>query len=96
MVNKPAVVFWDKSLMSDNRDQYIYGICSGTSVNPTGFYFKWMGYLKEVSLEKSLYLDSEWKIIWLSKKLTMSQLDTIIAKGFIPGITPTLKSPNPK
>ena len=84
-----------KSLMETNRDCYIYGICSGVSENPLGFYFKWMGFSIEESLDDTLYKDSDWKIIWLSKKLSDSQFLILTSKRFLPGVTPPLKWPVP-
>ena len=88
MKGKHALVLWDKSLLVENRDRYLYGICSGVSDNPLGFYFKWMGFSKEESLDDTLYKDSDWKITWLSKKLSYEILTT---KRFLPGVTPSLK-----
>lgn len=85
-----ALVLWDKTYFTDNLDRYLYGICSGMSENPLGFYFKWMGYSKDESLDKTLHMDSKWTIIWLPHKLSNSKLDELFIKRFLPGITPPL------
>ena len=87
MVGKYALIFWDKNLFDDNLDRYLCGICSGMSENPLGFYFKWMGYSEEESLDKTLYLDSKWSILWLDRKLSSFELDELFEKRYLPGVT---------
>lgn len=50
-----------------------------------------MGYSRGDSLDHTLYKDSDWKILWLSKKLSESQMDILTTKRFLPGVTPSLK-----
>ena len=56
------------------------------------FYFKWPQYVDERDqLDETPYPDSEWSIVWLSRKLSDEELSILDREGYIPGLTPPVR-----
>ena len=94
MKGRYALILWDDSKMDlkDFREIYVYALCTGSEDDPLAFYFKWPQYVDERDqLDETPYPDSEWSIVWLSRKLSDEELRVLDREGYIPGLTPPVR-----
>ena len=85
-VDKYALVlFTSKTLdIPEGESVYLYAKCTGSESEPNGFYFKWLQYSKkELYLDPTVYDEEIWKIVWLNKQLSPSELKVLDKHGFI-------------
>ena len=87
MSRRYAIVFFPARFFHENRDQYLYGVCSGQVDNPLGYYFKWLQFEGEDQLDDKIYYNKDWKIVWIPNKLSGSQIRYLGANLCLPTYT---------